>query len=129
MYHIIFYLQSTEIVYENFVYACNIEGRRETVILIYVYKMAVQVISLILAFRTRKVKVKGLDDSKYIIANIYVTSIVLPISMFASSVLRNHVNAFPAILGLAHYFGATVTLLLVFVPRVSLHDTGFCKTS
>ena len=122
MYHnpLFFYLQSTEVVHEHFLYACNIEGRRVVVVLMYIYKILVQVISLILAFRTRKVKVKGLDDSKYIIATIYVTTIVLPVSIFAVTTLRSHVNAFPAILGASHYFGATVTLLLVFVPRVRI---------
>ena len=45
---------------------------------------------------------------------------ILPLSVFASFTLRSHVNAFPAIVGTAHYFGATAILLLVFVPRVRL---------
>ena len=35
--------------------------------------------STVLAFSIRKVKVKGLDDTKYIAAAIYVTSIVLSV--------------------------------------------------
>ena len=112
-------MQQTEVVHENYVYACNTDGRGILIILLYISKIILQVISLILAFRTRKVKVKGLDDSKYISAAIYITTIVLPVSVFASFTLRTHVNAFPAVVGAAHYFGATAILLLVFVPRVS----------
>ena len=114
------FLQPTEVVYENYVYACNAEGRGILIILLFISKIILQVLSLILAFRTRKVKVKGLDDSKYISAAIYITTIVLPVSIFTSFTLRSHVNAFPALLGAAHFFGATAILLLVFVPRVSI---------
>ena len=112
-------MQPTEILQENYIYACDVEGRGVVIILLYISKIFLQVTSLILAFRTRKVKVKGLDDSKYISAAIYVTTIVLPVAVFASFTLRSHVNAFPALMGGAHYFGATAILLLVFVPRVS----------
>ena len=103
---------------ENYVYSCSVEGRGVLIILLYISKIILQIVSLILAFRTRKVKVKGLDDSKYISAAIYITTAVLPVSVFASFTLRSHVNAFPAIVGAAHFFGATAILLLVFVPRV-----------
>ena len=99
-------------------YSCSVEGRGVLIILLYISKIILQIVSLILAFRTRKVKVKGLDDSKYISAAIYITTAVLPVSVFASFTLRSHVNAFPAIVGAAHFFGATAILLLVFVPRV-----------
>lgn len=116
-------MQPTEVIQENYIYACEIEGRGVVIILLYISKILLQVTSLILAFRTRKVKVKGLDDSKYISAAIYVTTIVLPIALFASLTLRRHINAFPALVGGAHYFGATAILLLVFVPKVSLYLT------
>lgn len=112
-------LQETDIVRENYAYSCDTEGRGILILLLYISKLFLQIVALILAFRTRKVKVKGLDDSKYISAAIYITTIVLPVSIFASFTLRSHINAFPAVVGAAHYFGATAILLLVFVPRVS----------
>lgn len=113
-------LQPTEILHEHFVYACDADGRTALITLLYIYKIILQVIALILAFNTRKVKVKGLDDSKYIAAAIYITTIVLPVSFFASLTLWSHVNTFPAVLSTTHLFGATAILILVFVPRVSL---------
>ena len=79
-----------------------------------------QICSLFLAFQTRNVKVKGLDDSKYIPSAIYVSTIVLPISLTAEFPLRMHMNAFPAVLSIAQFFGVTIILLIVFVPRVSI---------
>ena len=46
--------------------------------------MILQVIALVLAFSTRKVKVKGIDDAKYIAAAVYVTSIVLVVVIVAT---------------------------------------------
>ena len=110
--------QPTQIVQENFVYSCESDGRTALVIMLYISKILLQVFSLVLAFWTRNVKVKGLDDSKYIPSAIYVSTIVLPISLTAAFTLRSHVNAFPAVLSTAHLFGATIILVIVFVPRV-----------
>lgn len=120
VFHCLLPLQPTEILHEHFVYACDADGRTALITLLYIYKIILQVIALILAFNIRKVKVKGLDDSKYIAAAIYITTIVLPVSFFASLTLWSHVNTFPAVLSTTHLFGATAILILVFVPRVSL---------
>ena len=86
----------------------------------YGYKALLQVIALILAFRTRKVKVKGLDDSKYIAAAIYITSIVLAVVIISTYTLREYVDTFPALQGMGLLVGTTMILALVFIPRVSL---------
>lgn len=111
--------QPTQVVQENYVYACDSDGRNVLVIMLYISKILLQICSLALAFWTRNVKVKGLDDSKYIPSAIYVSTIVLPISLTAAFALRSHVNVFPAVLSIAHLFGATIILVIVFVPRVS----------
>ena len=59
--------------------------------------MILQVIALVLAFSTRKVKVKGLDDSKYIAAAIYVTSIVFAVIIVSAYTLKEFANMFPAL--------------------------------
>ena len=82
------------------------------------YKALLQMIALILAFRTRKVKVKGLDDSKYIAAAIYITSVVLAVIIVSFYTLSDHANVFPAVTGLCYLLGTTMILVLVFVPRV-----------
>ena len=85
---------------------------------LYGYKMLLQIIALVFAFATRKVKVKGLDDSKYIAAAIYVTSVVLAIVIVTSYSLREFVNAFAALFCTGFLIGTTVILGLVFVPKV-----------
>ena len=83
------------------------------------YKGLLTIFALFLAFRTRKIKIKGLDDSKYIAASIYVTSIVLAVIVVSTYTLRDYVNAYPAVVGIGLLLGTTFILGLVFVPRVS----------
>ena len=83
------------------------------------YKGLLTIFALFLAFRTRKIKIKGLDDSKYIAASIYVTSIVLAVIVVSTYTLRDYVNTYPAVVGIGLLLGTTFILGLVFVPRVS----------
>ena len=80
--------------------------------------MLLQVMALVLAFSTRKVKVKGINDAKYIAAATYVTSIVLAVILVATYTLNEYVNAFPALFCTGFLTGTTVILGLVFVPKV-----------
>lgn len=76
-------------------------------------------ITLILAFRTRKVKVKGLDDSKYITASVYVTSVSLGIVVISVFSLPDFLNTYAGVVGAAYYLSTTTILILVAVPKVS----------
>ena len=80
--------------------------------------MVLQVVALVFAFATRKVKVKGLNDSKYIAAAIYVTSVVLAFAIITSFFLRDFVNVFATLFSAGFFIGTTVILGLVFVPKV-----------
>ena len=80
--------------------------------------MLLQVIALVLAFSTRKVEVKGLDDAKYITAAVYITSIVLVVTIIATYTLNGFVNAYSALFSTGILIGTTVILGLVFVPKV-----------
>ena len=84
--------------------------------------MVLQVIALLLAFSIRKVKVKGLDDAKYIGAAIYVTSIVLAVIIVATYSLNDEINGFAALFCTGFLVGTSVILGLVFVPLVSGKD-------
>ena len=85
--------------------------------------MVLQVVALVFAFATRKVKVKGLDDSKYIAAAIYVTSIVLAVIIVATYSLREFVDWYPTLFCTGFLIGTTVILGLVFVPKVGTLGT------
>ena len=76
----------------NFIYVCDSNSRSIFLGVLYGYKMVLQAISLLLAFSIRKVKVKGLDDAKYIAAAIYVTSIVLAVIIVATYSLKDVIH-------------------------------------
>ena len=110
--------QDLDIVTEYFTYVCSSTARNIFLGILYGYKMLLQVIALVLAFSTRKVKVKGLNDAKYIAAAIYVTSIVLAVIIVATYSLNEFVNAYPALFCTGFLIGTTFILGLVFVPKV-----------
>lgn len=85
--------------------------------------MLLQIIALLLAFSIRKVKVKGLDDAKYIGAAVYVTSIVLAVVIVATYSLIDIINWFAALFCTGFQFGTTTILFLVFVPLVMTKET------
>ena len=103
----------------NFIYVCDSTPRRIFLGVLYGYKMALQIAALVLAFSIRKVKIKGLDDAKYIGTAIYVTSIVLAVVIVATYSLTDFINGFAALFSTGFIVGTTVILLLVFVPLVS----------
>ena len=111
--------QPTAEIHQYFLYVCESDGQDILYAVLYGYKGLITLFALLLAFRTRKVKVKGLDDSKYIAASIYITSIVLAVSIVSTYTLMDYVNAYPAVVGMGFLLGTTMILTLVFVPRVS----------
>ena len=110
--------QDLDIVTEYFTYVCSSTARNIFLGILYGYKMLLQVIALVLAFSTRKVKVKGINDAKHIAAATYVTSIVLAVILVATYTLNEFVNSYPALFCTGFLIGTTVILGLVFVPKV-----------
>ncbi|CAI8029905.1 Gamma-aminobutyric acid type B receptor subunit 2 [Geodia barretti] len=110
--------------HKYFLYVCESDGAscplRNSV---WIQRAFCKVLALLLAFRTRNVKVKGLDDSVYIAASVYVTSIVLTVIIVSTYTLRDYVNAYPAVVGMGLLLGTTMILGLVFIPRVQLLQT------
>ena len=73
-------------------------------------------------------KVKGLNDSLYIAAIIYITSILWVAIILVSVLLNNSVNTYSVLLATIIFISASVILGLVFVPKVThvLHHTIIC---
>ena len=92
--------------------------------ILYGYKMLLQVIALVFAIATRNVKVKGLDDSKYIVAATYVASVALAAIVTITFTLGNFINVFAALFSTVIFIGTTVILGLVFVPKVRTPETS-----
>ena len=119
----LFLFQEREIVTLYFTYICSSTARDIFLGVLYGYKMVLQIVALVFAFATRKVKVKGLNDSKYIAAAIYVTSIVLAVIIVATYSLREFVDLYPTLFCTGFFIGTTVILGLVFVPKVGTLGT------
>ena len=96
-----------------FTYLCNSTARDVFLGILYGYKMVLQIVALVLALPTHKVKVKGLNDAKYIAAAIYATSIEVAGCIYT---LSGFVNGFVAVMDL---LGKTFTLGVVYVPKVN----------
>lgn len=84
-------------------------------------KFIVQVVAVFFALKTRKVKIKAINDAKWIAIIIYVTSaclvILLATSFLLSSFLNADAGAFSAGLIILSY----IVLLILFIPKVRDH--------
>ena len=87
---------------------------------IFAYLALLQIIGIVLAVQTRKVKIKVLNDYKYIAAIIYLSAIALlaitVISLVPLTLLDLQEGVFSGSLLLL----TTIFLVLVFIPKVCL---------
>ena len=113
------FLQVMGIVFEHFFYVCDSKNRDIALGVLYGYKAALQIVAFIFTFSIRKVRVKGLNDAKYIAAAVYVTSIVTAVIIVSLYSLKTFLNLYAALFGLGFLIGTTVILALVFVPKVT----------
>ena len=63
---------------------------------------------------------KGLDDARYIAIAVYVTSIVTAVIIVATYTLYDFSNILSVVFCSGVFIGATIILLLVFIPKVSV---------
>lgn len=111
-------MQVREITTEYFTYICDSRSRDIFLGVLYGYKALIQVIAMVLAFSIRKVKVKGLNDTKFIITIIYITSLATALIIVAVYVMKNRINSFAILFSIGVFIGTTTTIGLVFVPKV-----------
>ena len=105
--------------YENYVFVCLIEDAIVWLAISYAYKGLLQLAAMFMAFHTRQVKIKGLNDSKEIAVIVYINSIILALLAVVEFALASYHEVHAALVGLALLTEATVFLSLVFIPRVS----------
>ena len=84
------------------------------------YTAFLQCLGMILAFQTRKVKVSALNDSKYVAAIIYISSITLLTLLFTHFGFYNYVNISHGVLNGVIFINTTAYLGLIFCPKVLL---------
>ena len=87
-------------------------------IFIYAYLVVLQIVGIILSFQTRKVKVQGLRDSKYIATVVYISSIVIVVLALVTFSLRTYINIGTGIFVAGIFTLTTIFLALIFLPKV-----------
>lgn len=105
----------------NKVYSCvsvqSVENTTWTIVK-YVYLGILQIVGIVLAIQTRKVRIKVLNDSKYIAALIYISSIVIIAKAVALFAVNHFINVREAIFSGGTIVSSTAFLSFVFIPKV-----------
>ena len=101
-------------------YQCTCRYKTYFVAVTYVYKGILLLFGLFLAWETRNVTIPALNDSKYIGMSVYNVVILSAIGAIVVTALdgTRSFEASYAISSLCLIICTTVTLLLVFVPKV-----------
>ena len=81
---------------------------------------------MLLAFQTRKVKFKGLNDSKFVATIIYISSIVLIALALVTFALRTYINIGTGVFVAGILTLTTIFLALNFVPKVRNSKSKVC---
>ena len=117
------HLQNLGVREENYVLVCFSSSSASFFweIFIFVYLAILQLIGLVLAFQTRKVKLQGLKDSKFVAAIIYISSIILVALALVTFSLRTYINIGTGISVTGIFSLTTIFLALIFIPKVSIN--------
>ena len=102
-------------------YVCG--GPRDLIWIIYSYGCVVltQIVAVVLAFRTRKVTIKALNDSKYLTIIIYLSTVIIVAMLISAVLLDEYLNVDAAIFGGLMLLFTTVVLALTFIPKVIVY--------
>ena len=125
----IFYnLQEDNVLHDSHNLVC--QGPRDLywIIALYAYILITQFVSVFLAFKTRKVKIKALNDARYITVIIYATTIIVVVMIVCAVLLSDHLNADGAVFGGLLYIFTTIVLSVLFIPKV-LQILAICGIS
>jgi len=87
--------------------------------MIFVYIAILHLVGLVLAFQTIKVKIKVLNDAKFIIVIIYISSLVFVVLIVARFSLGSYINFREALFSGAILLATTAFVALIFIPKVS----------
>lgn len=87
---------------------------------IYGYKGLVLVFGLFLAYETRSLKVKQINDSRYVGMSIYNVVVLCLITAPVTMVIASQQDASFAFVALAIIFCCFLSMALIFVPKVKV---------
>ena len=117
---IIFIIQNREVRIEYHVLVCykEVGAALYWKIFVFAYLTVLQIVGIMLAFQTRRVKIKILKDSTFVAANVYISSIMIVVFILVTFVLRSYLNTYNAIFAIGILILTTTFLILTFVPKV-----------
>ena len=114
--------QEEYVLMKHSVWRCYPDGAVSLIIfniVTFLYLGLLHFAGMILAFQTRKVSIKALNDSKYVTVLIYISSILLVAIALTALLLRNYINIKMAVFSGGIIVLATLFLVLIFIPNVS----------
>ena len=109
-------------------YQCTCQYKSYFLGILFAYKGILLLFGLFLAWETRNVSIPALNDSRYIgmsVYNVAVLSITGAFVAFAMDGSADYYEALYAISSLCLIGCTSVTLLLVFVPKVRIYSSQF----
>ena len=120
---IIFELEPSEdedddVEYRPEIWVCRSDYQNVWLGLTYGYKGLLLILGLFLAYETRSVKVKQINDSRLVGMSIYNVAILCIITAPVTMVISDQHNATFAFVALANVFCCYLSMALVFVPKV-----------
>ena len=84
-----------------------------------IYKLALHVVGLVLAFLTRNIKVDVLNDYRYNTAIIIASSMLLVVICFILPPLFKYIDVYDLVWGILTFLFISIYLGLTFIPKVS----------
>ncbi|XP_037960953.1 gamma-aminobutyric acid type B receptor subunit 1 [Teleopsis dalmanni] len=97
---------------------CESERNSMWLGLVYGFKGLILVFGLFLAYETRSIKVKQINDSRYVGMSIYNVVVLCLITTPVGMVIASQQDASFAFVALAVIFCCFLSMLLIFVPKV-----------
>ena len=97
---------------------CGSDSRFLWLSVLFIYKGILLMVGIFLAFETRKVKIRHLNDSKFIGMSVYGI-VILSVALASTGILlEKNVVVFYAVIGIMVMLGNTSLLCLIFIPKV-----------
>ena len=112
--------------YRYFIYTCSSTARDYTQGALYGYKVVLQLATVIMAIKTRKVKIQGVNDYREVVLATYISSFVLMIIFIFNIFVADQLNLYTMFTSFGLFVGATAIMVLVFVPKVTISSCCCC---
>ena len=111
--------QENRVLTEHVIYTYDTTTYKVFLGLLFSYKLVFQLTAMILALCTHDIKVKGLDDAKYIIAAVYIQTINLLLAAMIAYTLARNLYAYTIASFILAITATTLVLGVAFIPKAS----------